>query len=579
MIKPPETIPDKIVRYFAPTLARKRQQARAMMAVSDYYSGGIQRGRLGGYEGASRVKRALSTWFPWWRDANADIDPDHWLLRSRSRDLVRNNPLAAGAINGVVTNVVGTGLRLHARIDGEFLGMTDEESDSWEADIERRWEQWSESPECDAAATSNFAQLQDMAFRGTLESGDIFITLPRFYRRNHPSALHLQLVESDRCSNPNFLYDTPTCAGGVERDQYGAPTGYHFTKYHPGAMYVGVIPYEWLPVVPAFSPKSGLRNVLHLYRPLRPDQARGVPYLAPVIEPIKQLGRYTDAEIMAAVVSGLFTVFIETEDGDGQLDVEYGTDKPGTTDATNPDNDYRLGNGSIIGLMPGEKITTADPKRPNTAFDPFVQAILRQIGTALEVPFEILIKHFTSSYSASRAAILEAWKFFSARRKWLSDNLCNPVYEIWMYEEVVSGRVKAPGFLTDPIKRKAYLGVVWTGPGRGMIDEVKEEAASNLRVLMTKSTLEEETAAQGKDWKKLIRQTAKEHKILGELGIPPVLTRLPGQPKPAPQETPSGDNSELPPDSGGSEEGDSGDSSSATHDLALRTFLAAVGGK
>lgn len=38
-----------------------------------------------------------------------------------------------------------------------------------------------------------------------------------------------------------------------------------------------------------------------------------VPFLAPVIEALKQLGRYTDAELVAAVVSGMFTVFIEKE--------------------------------------------------------------------------------------------------------------------------------------------------------------------------------------------------------------------------------------------------------------------------
>ena len=42
----------------------------------------------------------------------------------------------------------------------------------------------------------------------------------------------------------------------------------------------------------------------------RIGQRRGVPFLAQVIEALKQLGRYTDAELVAAVVSGMFTVFI-----------------------------------------------------------------------------------------------------------------------------------------------------------------------------------------------------------------------------------------------------------------------------
>ena len=44
--------------------------------------------------------------------ADADLLPALPELRNRSRDLARNNPLAGGAINTVVTNVIGTGRRL-----------------------------------------------------------------------------------------------------------------------------------------------------------------------------------------------------------------------------------------------------------------------------------------------------------------------------------------------------------------------------------------------------------------------------------------------------------------------------------
>lgn len=108
----------------------------------------------------------------------------------------------------------------------------------------------------------------------------------------------------------------------------------------------------------------------------------------------------------------------------------------------------------MIGLAPGEKVSSVDPGRPNAAFDPFVMAILRQIGVALEIPFELLVKHFTASYSAARAALLEAWKFFYTQRKWLADNFCQPVYEAWLTEAVLSGRVSAPGFFDDPLVDK-----------------------------------------------------------------------------------------------------------------------------
>ncbi|MGZ7263521.1 phage portal protein, partial [Streptococcus pyogenes] len=69
--------------------------------------------------------------------------------------------------------------------------------------------------------------------------------------------------------------------------------------------------------------------------------------------------------------------------------------------------DLRLGDGLVMELDEGESIETANPGRPNAQFDPFVMAMWKMIGGALGVPFEILVKHFTASYSASRAALLQ----------------------------------------------------------------------------------------------------------------------------------------------------------------------------
>ena len=71
----------------------------------------------------------------------------------------------------------------------------------------------------------------------------------------------------------------------------------------------------------AFSP-SGRRNVLHLYRKKRPGQTRGVPYLSGIIEIVKQLGEYTQAEVDAAVNAAFYTVFVTTPDGSGLSQTE-----------------------------------------------------------------------------------------------------------------------------------------------------------------------------------------------------------------------------------------------------------------
>jgi len=77
-----------------------------------------------------------------------------------------------------------------------------------------------------------------------------------------------------------------------------------------------------------------------------------------------------------------------------------------------------MGPGQINIMEPGEDVTFADPKRPASGFNTFLRAICEQVGAALEIPADLLLKSFNSSYSASRAALMEAWKAFRMRRKW-----------------------------------------------------------------------------------------------------------------------------------------------------------------
>lgn len=499
----PATLLDRALARYMPETARRRQVARMQMALA------------GGYVGGSKSRRSLKAFNPLGNSADADLLPDLPTVRERSRDLNRNTPVAAGAVNGVVTSVVGPGLRVKPDIDGELLGMDEEEVAAWERQAARLWNMWAgKKGECDATRTQTFADMQAMLFRGALESGDIFVLMHSVVRNGSPFRLRLNAIEADRVENKDFATESAEMAGGVEMDGYGAPEWYHILEHHPGDYYGKEKKWHR---VKAFGLRSGRRQVLHLYDKLRPGQTRGVPYLAPVIESLKQIGEYTDAELMAAVVSGMFTVFIETENGDTALDITNTGDETG---ATASDDDIRLGNGAIVGLAEGEKVSSANPGRPNAAFDPFVMAILRQIGAALEIPFEVLIKHFSASYSASRAALLEAWRFYRRRRKWLVDNLCQPVYEEFITEQVAAGRLDAPGFLEDPFIRDAYLGTEWRGMPMGHIQPAQEANAMKTRTETGVTTLEQEIAEyNGGDWERTHKQSVREHKARKEDGL------------------------------------------------------------
>jgi lambda family phage portal protein len=468
------------------------------------------------YTGGSRTRRQTATFNPFAGDADTDILYDLPTLRSRSRALVRNNALAAGAIDTNVLNVVGSGLKFNAQLDREIVQLDDEQAAAWEAHAEREWRLFFETSECDAARTLTGHELAALTFRSVLENGDSFTVLPRFERGDNPYGLHLQLVEADRVCNRDYQADSPSQAAGVQKDRdTGAPVAYHIMRQHPGnLMYYQCRSWD---IIPARD-EGGVRNILHHYRVRRPGQTRGVPYLAPVIEQLKQIERLTDAELMASVVASMFTVFVRSQTGEARLD--SATDNTESLSGRK-DRDYRLGSGAVVNLAENESIEIANPTRPNSSFEPFFLAITRQIGIALGIPYEVLIKHFEASYSASRAALLEAWKQFLTAREWLAASFYQPIYETFLYEAITAGRLEAPGFFSDPLIRQAYCTARWTGPSQDQIDPEKEARAAEKRLELGLTTRTEETMnLTGGDFNRNIAQIAKERKLMQQAALP-----------------------------------------------------------
>ena len=463
--------------------------------------------------GASRTKPSVSAWYSSSKSPAEDITDNLELLRERSRDLYAGGgPLGRGAIDRLVLNSVGAGLTLNCRISADTLGLTEEQATEWEQNTEREFAFWAES---------------------VLLNGDALVMLPMRTTKNFPYDLRIALIEGDRLQDPPLRPYDAMIDGGVEFDKDGKPVAYYIANKHPLSEISGEPPLKYVRV-PAFGAQTGRRNVLHLLPTERIGQHRGVPFLAPVIETLKQLGRYSDAELMAAVVGGIFALFFERrvdeDDGSDYVGEEAMAGELGFRERNEKEieelgktlDTYGVGDMyGLTGILPeGVHAKQISPSRPNSAFDAFVLSLVRQIGSALGVPAEVLLLNFDSSYSASRGALLEAWKLFNYWRNWWVANFCQPIYEEWLNEAVLRGRVKAPGFFDDPMIRYAYSWADWTGPSQGQLDPVKEVKAAILRVENGFSTRQRETAElTGGDWELNHRQRVKEEKLRREAGF------------------------------------------------------------
>lgn len=534
---------DRAIAVIDPVRVVRRVQARAQLSAIAALPGTSFEALAGEGGNPASATGGSRWWNPRARDARSDTLPTLGAERGKSRELARTSPIACAAINTNVDRVVGTGLALSAQPNRVVLGWSVEQAREWKRHVQAEFGLWGDSAESDQAQTLNFYEQQALVLRGTLESGDLFTLMPDGKRSNtQPYALRIQLLEADRTGNPSNQMDTDNISGGVRFGANGAPEAYHVYDRHPGAAYRSgkdMWSGQWVERLG----RSGRRRILHHFRKLRPDMPRGMPYLAPIVECIKQISRYTNAEISAAVISAYFTVFIESESGNPApvFSGEQGADTAGA--------DIGLGMGAVVGLAKGEKASFANPTRPNPNFDPFIMAVLSQIGMALGLPRELLIKQFNASFSASKAALLDAWVYFRGVRIWLARSFCQPVYETWMSEAVAIGRIIAPGFFTDPLMRWAYTRAAWHGDSMGSInpkDEVDAYLGAVDGGLMTRERAQWELF--GSDYNEEFDTKLAEYqqlKAAGMLPAPKAGAAAPQQPD-TPIDTPSNPSNPAP---------------------------------
>lgn len=471
------------------------------------------------YHGASTILNSMVGWITGGGNAEDDIDLQGSKLRIRARDLYAGGGLGRGAPATMVTNVVGWGIRPKPKIDAKLLGISDGAALEWQETALREFNLWAKTQMCDASRQNTFWELQELAFRSMLMSGDVFVLFGQKPNKRNPYSLVLRLIEADRVSTPESQGGSESrntdsggrIVDGVEIDKDGEIIKYHIATYHPLADETpGEI--EWT-AIDVYGADTGMPNVLHLMTVERPEQHRGIPFISAMIEQIKQIDRYMTAELAASIVAAMLTVFIttdNTEDGgydsvnDGIAEEDKVTDDPMRIE---------LGNGNVYELPPGKHIEKTEVNRAPTAFDKFMSSLVTMAGSGMEEPYEVLMHRYDSNYTASRSAILDFWKVVRRYRNQFIQQFNQPVYEAWLAEAVALGRIDAPGFFDDPIIRDAWCGCQWIGTSQGHVQPVQEANAAATRMALGITTGEQEAMEyNGSNFLENIQQRGREEK-------------------------------------------------------------------
>lgn len=447
------------------------------------------------WDGASTMSKAMASFGFSVGSADADLESSREILEYRSRALFNNAPFAGAAIETKCINVVGTGLKARPTLNANWLGISREEAKEFENKISFLFNTWAKDKDCDAERENNFYQLQDLALKTQLICGDCF-GLRCFHRvPSSPFGLCIKLLEGNRCTNPSSSPASKKLAMGVEVNN-NCVTAYYFTKepnYEVGS-YSKCNEFVRVPAFDAF----GYRNVVHVFTQDRPNQRRGVPWLAPIIVLAKKQEQYVDSELIGALVRSMFTVFVKHGGDVGAITNPFAgnvdpakriTDAPTekvdedtgivATEAKNSAVEMAAGN--IVDLGENEEIQVAERHSSNETYGTFIDSVFTEMAARLGISMEMVMKKFSTNYNAVRAAILESWKMFKKARMNLAADFCQPIYDAFIDECVAMGFLNLPGY-EDPLKRKIWHSCEWIGDAPVMLDPEKETRALKMQV-------------------------------------------------------------------------------------------------
>lgn len=501
-----------------------------------------------GNYGANQTKNSLLGWLYQGGDADRDIGFNVQILRERSRDAFMGIPLAAGAVETFDTNVVGEGLHPAPNPDGEALGLTPTQTTALAKELASKFEWWASDPrECDFESRDSFYVKQSTVFQSMLLSGDCPVLFPLKPRPRTLFDLRVRVLEADRVINPlDFNPAEVNIFNGVELSEEGELAAYHIANRHPLSANIRGLPFAQSSTVRVepFGALTGRRNMILVIKPERPEQRRGVPILSVCLELLKQGGRFLDSTVVAAVIQSYFTAFIEQAFPDPTIFGDLLTDdqKADLIDF-NPYN-VQLGPGVVNFMRPGSKVAFSEPTQPHANFSEFMTGLAKFVGAAIGMPYEVLLKTFNASYSASRAALLDFWKRVRKYRGLVMvDQFCQPVYEEWCIDAVSLNRItNFKGDITNPFIRKALTRCTWSGSSAGSLDPQKEVGAASAKVAAGFSTTEREAMElNGSNWRDNVTQLAVEREAFtdNDLVWPPDQKKPAGNgafPTPSPQQ-------------------------------------------
>ncbi len=454
---------------------------------------------FGGYE-AGRLGRRLRGWIAERRNINSLMSTGGENLRARARQLCRENPYAANAIEGFVGAAVGAGVKPSSLIADPATKKA----------VMAAFLRWTD--EADADGLTDFYGMQALAARASFEAGECFIRFrPRRPTDGLSVPLQLQLLEAEHLplSHNETLPNGNVVRCGIEFDGIGRRVAYHFLREHPGDLARNFSGLDKT-IVPA-------AEVMHLYRPLRPGQVRGQPGITPGMIRLYLLDGYDDAELDRKRTAAMFAGFITKKEGveaplTGSADDTFA--EPLDTAVAD------LQPGTLQVLLEGEDIKFSAPVEVGGSYEAFQFRSLCAISAAVGIPYHVISGDLSkANYGSQRGGQVEFRRRMDQfQHMVLVFQFCRPVWERWLETAVLSGAVpiSARDFGRNA---SAFTSVKWIPPRWEWVDPKKDREAQALAEDRGWISRSDSIEAEGYDPEEVDARIAADRKREATLGL------------------------------------------------------------
>lgn len=481
---------DKTLGFFSPKYALDAARFRAAASLF----GGTN------YDSTTQTPHYNVSLF----DNTEDEDIDELQAsRATSRTKYNNNGFYRGVVKCATDHVIGTGLKAKSTIKrSQVPNITEKRVKEIETILNDYFSSWADSTIVDVTGKDNFYTLQRLAYSGYKIDGDSFATLPltTISKDNKVIQVNLLAAQYIESTKSDFIQ-------GIKVSKNNLPLKYSI-KQKDGTF----------KEVSTFSNRK--RNVLHIFEREKQKQVRGLPFLNPIMRDIDAIDQYMKFELTAAKLAAIFFGSIESQTkeeifGDEQDDLLSGN---GVQKKTKKNT---VKENSITQLQTGDKLNIHQQGRDNPNYDKFIMTSLQKLSTNTRIPLEIILAQFVSSYSASRAAMLQMLKFTDPERDIFVNSFCKPTRDQVITWGVLSGQLDIPEFFDN---RTALLRATWLGSPMGSVDPMKDVKAKVAAVDAFLTTREKATIDLGngdfetnvkilEDEKELIKKLIPEETI------------------------------------------------------------------